>query len=141
VTPTYFIDRCLGLYELPRRLRAAGMDLVTHAELGIAHDEEDVHWIPKVAADRYVILTSDRDIRKNPLEHQAVVSSSAWYFVLGRGSRTAQRNAEIITRHRATIEMLVTSNPGPVIAQLNADDLLELRDGKWMKVKRPRRSR
>jgi hypothetical protein len=123
VTPSYFIDRCLGHYDLPRLLREAGMDLVTHRDFGVLHDEEDVVWIPKVAKAGYVILTSDKDIRKNPLELQAVIQSRALYFVLGRGSRTAQRNAEIIKAHRRQIEDLARDHAGPLISQINVNEV------------------
>jgi hypothetical protein len=66
--PTFFTDRCLGNYDLPATLRGAGMQLQTHKEAGYAHDTPDVVWIPEVAAAGMVILTKDKDIRRDRLE-------------------------------------------------------------------------
>jgi len=120
---------------LPTALREAGMQVFTHADLDIPPDEFDVVWIPKVAARGLVILTADRRIRREPLELRAVVSSRAWYFGLSRSDRSAADNAEIILRHRATIEWLVHKRRS-VIAQLNAHEVLVRdRKGKLVRVR------
>jgi hypothetical protein len=76
----YFTDWCLGSRVLPAALREADMQVVTHEEFGLAHDELDVVWIPKVASRGYIILTADKRIRRDPLELRAVVTSRARYF-------------------------------------------------------------
>jgi alkanesulfonate monooxygenase SsuD/methylene tetrahydromethanopterin reductase-like flavin-dependent oxidoreductase (luciferase family) len=59
--PKLFIDRSLGRLEVPRLLRAAGLDVVTLAEhYGMPADEavDDVTWIAEVAAQGWVALAS-----------------------------------------------------------------------------------
>lgn len=121
---SYFSDRALGPKHVPRLLREAGLTVVTHDDLGLAHDTPDVVWIPKVTALGHVILTADKHIRSNPLELLAVKSSGAWYFAIGRGHRSAMTNAEIILRHLHTVKRLVHSGTRPIIAQLNVGEVL-----------------
>jgi hypothetical protein len=116
------------------------MKVVTHAQFRIAHDERDVVWIPKVAAAGHIILTKDKNIRRDTLEARVVVQAGAYYFTLGRGSRTAEQNAAIILHHRRTIEELIHENPGPLIAQINAGEVM-LRDETDRSLKRVARRR
>jgi len=131
---TYFTDVCLGNKLLPQRLRDEGLHVVTHAEFGLAPDERDVDWIPKVALKGYVILTKDRNIRRLPLELRVVLQERARYFVLGNANRTAEHNAAIILKHRHRIKALVRDREPPIVAQLNADEVLvRTEDGKLVR--------
>ena len=135
--PTFFIDRCLGFYELPAILREAGMQIRTHKEAGYVHDTEDVVWIPEVAAAGLVILTKDKDIRRTRLELVVTLEAKAFYFTLGKADRSAKENARIILHHRRTIERLVAHSEPPVIAQINGGEVLRrLPNGTLKEVKR-----
>jgi hypothetical protein len=127
------------LHVVPDALRANGMVVVTLDEAGYAADTPDADWIPRVAAERLVILTKDKAIRRNSLELSAVLTSCAFYFTLGGGNHTAKEMAEIILYHRPTIERLVANAAPPVVAQLNKHELLVRHaDGSLRPAKRKR---
>lgn len=88
-------------------------------------------------ASEYVILTKDKNIRRDSLELEVVIRERARYFVLGRAHRKAAANAAIVLRHRKKIIEIVGTNEPPVIAQLNQDHvLLRSPDGKLVPFKR-----
>lgn len=135
----FFLDRCMGAHVLPAALRAAGLDVRTMQDEGFVQDVEDIEWIPAIAKRGWVIITKDKNIRRDSLELRAVLASAAYYFTLGKADRTATEMGEILLRHRATIERLVAHRSPPVVAQVNSTEVL-LRDanGQLRPVKRRR---
>lgn len=113
------------------------MVVVTHKEFGLAHDEKDVVWIPKVAEAGYIILTKDKEIRRDSLEVRAVIEHRAHYFTLGRANRKSEQEAQIFLHHCPVIQRLVRSKGPPLIAQLNVNEmLLRTEDRRLVKVRR-----
>lgn len=73
--PFVFVDRSLGRLQLPRLLRASGIQLVTLAEhYGIPADEavEDATWIAEVAQQGWILFMKDERIRRRPAERRAL---------------------------------------------------------------------
>lgn len=91
----FFLDRCLGAHVLPTMLREAGMNVRTMHEEGFAPDVEDVAWIPVIAERGWVIVTKDKNKRRDTLELRAVLTASARYFALGKGERSVTDMGEI----------------------------------------------
>jgi hypothetical protein len=113
------------------------MDIITLVEAGYAQDAQDAAWIPEVAAQRWVILTKDKAIRRDSIELRAVLTARAYYFTLGGGNYTGAAMAEVILYHRPTIERIVGHREPPVVAQLNRHELLLRKgDGSLQPVKR-----
>jgi hypothetical protein len=94
--PEFFIDRSLGSEIVPGRLRAQG--LVVHVMADVypdLDDLDDVVWIREQTELGRVLLTKDRQIRRNEAEKQAVQASSARMFTIPRASLTgAQSRSE-----------------------------------------------
>lgn len=103
------------------------MSLKTMQEEGFAQDVEDCDWIPDIAARGWIIITKDKNIRRDTLELRAVMASRARYFTLGKADRSATEMVAIVLRHRPTIERLVQHRTPPVVAQINMSEVL-LRD-------------
>jgi hypothetical protein len=76
---TFFVDECLGKY-LPVQLISAGYDVRS----GLAHFPgiPDVDWLPRVGQERWVLLTKDKDIRRRPIEVEALLAGRVTAFVL-----------------------------------------------------------
>ena len=72
----FFVDRSLGGKLVPEALRAAGRSVAVHDEL-FASDTPDTTWIPEVSQRRWVILTKDENIARNPLELEALLYAGA----------------------------------------------------------------
>jgi hypothetical protein len=124
-------------------LREAGMHVKTMQEEGFPPDVEDTTWIPLVAERGWAIVTKDKNIRRDSLELRAVLAARAYYFTLGKADRSAIAMGEIILHHRVTIDRLIVHRAPPVVAQINATEvLLRGADGELRPVKRrPERER
>ncbi len=113
--PEFFVDRSLGGYVVAARLREEG--LVVHAMLEVypdLDDLDDVVWIEEQTALGRVLLTKDRQIRRNELEQQAVRQCGARMFTIPSASLTGPQMAERLARHRHRI-IQRCRQPGPYI--------------------------
>lgn len=78
---TFFLDYQIGRYQAAEALRAAG----AHVEVHIDHFHQaapDVEWIPEVGRRGWVLITKDKNIRRNPLERAAYENARLRGFVL-----------------------------------------------------------
>lgn len=85
--PPLFLDRSLGRIQVPSILRAAGLDLVTLAEVyGVPADEgiADEEWLTRAGQEGWVVLMKDERIRSRPAERQALVDHGVRAFCLAR---------------------------------------------------------
>jgi hypothetical protein len=55
---TFFLDHQIGRYQVAQALRTAGARVEVHLD-HFAGDMADVDWIPKVAANNWVLITKD----------------------------------------------------------------------------------
>ena len=83
----YWVDRCLGKDTVPAALRAAGVSVTTYEDLYPGDTTiEDQIWIPEVTARGWVILTKDKNIRRAPVEIEALRNANARYVCLTAGN-------------------------------------------------------
>ncbi len=84
---TFFIDRCLGKYDVPSAVRnalLAGEAIQIHDDL-LAQDTDDEEWLPMVAARGWVVLSKDPAMRRSPLVVEALRAAGAAVFHLANG--------------------------------------------------------
>jgi hypothetical protein len=89
---------------VPARLRAEG--LVVHVMADVYPDLdtlEDVVWIREQTALGRVLLTKDRQIRRNEAEKEAVKASRARMFTIPKASLTGPQMADRLARNRHRI--------------------------------------
>ena len=97
---TYFVDRSLGRHELVSRLRAAGLSIEAHDD-HFAPDTPDEEWLTGAGKRNWIVLTKDKDVRRNIPERAAIVDSNVACFMLGRGDLSAERMAQaFLAAHR-----------------------------------------
>lgn len=84
----YFVDRSIGRTVVVEALRAAGETAHAHDD-HFAQNTPDADWLVEVARRGWVILTKDKDIRRNELERRAIANAKAACFMLGRGDVSA----------------------------------------------------
>lgn len=104
--PFVFIDRSLGRIEVPRLLRAGGIELVTLAEhYGMPDDEDidDATWITETAQRGWVAFMKDARIRRRPAERDAIRRHAARCFCLANANLPAATMAERYLANLAAI--------------------------------------
>lgn len=137
----WWIDRCLGARIVPAALRAHGVDVRTYGQLYPSNDDvADVIWIPEVTRRGWVILTKDREIRRNPAELSVLRAANARYVCLSAKNMTGEQQAECLIQHWRTVESVVIHKPAPLIVAINRGGVQWL-DGTDWRVARTKRER
>ncbi|GAA1885476.1 hypothetical protein [Lapillicoccus jejuensis] len=126
--PHVFIDRSLGAVQLPRALRAAGIELTTmreHYGESLAQATADPDWIALTAERGWIGFHKDAAIRRNDLERAAVRSTGARLFCVPRADITAD---ELAARYLNNIAAIVRAaqQPGPYIYGVYTDEIRSL---------------
>lgn len=103
--------------QVPRLLRAAGIDLTTmrdHYGEQRAQQVSDREWIALVAERKWIGFNKDANIRRNALERQTVLDTGARLFCVPRADILAQDAA---ARFIANIEVIARAarSRGPFI--------------------------
>jgi hypothetical protein len=109
---TFFFDNNLPP-AIPALLRPLGVD-ARHLREQFAPEIDDEDWIPAVGERRWVIVTGDRHIRKNPVERLALEEARLIAFFLRRDiHKTKWEQATWFTRYWQKIERVAErADPG-----------------------------
>jgi hypothetical protein len=123
---TFFVDRCLGAYDFPDRLRAAGLIVEVHKNQDFNSDATDDEWLPIVGKKGWAIITNDKRIRSRQIEIVALLRSGAPSFVLTSASATAAQNAESFLTALPDVMGCIQSLQPPFVAQITGAGTLTL---------------
>ncbi len=113
----FFIDRSLGSQIVPEALKRAGATVEKHDD-HFPPDEEDIAWLREVGKRRWVVVTSDSNIRRNTLEKLAVFRARVRVFVLPRANYRGEDCANILVAAIARIERLARKEEPPFFAKV-----------------------
>jgi hypothetical protein len=135
----YWVDRCLGTDVIPRALRAATVGVRTYTDLYPNDPKVPDHvWIPEVAARGWVVLTKDKNIRRSPVEIEAIRLAKARYVCLSAANMRGDEQAACLLHHWKTIDSVVANKPVPLIVTVTRTQVVWLDDGTWRVAKRKR---
>ncbi len=120
VPAVFFIDEGLGGRIIGAALRAAGEKVALHEE-HFGKGAQDVEWLAFAAQRKWLILTKDNAIARNPLEMAVVKETGACVFALASAQMTGPEMAEafVLARHR--MRQFARKFKGPFIAKVYRD--------------------
>lgn len=122
----YFVDRSLGRQIVVEGLRAAGETAHAHDDF-FARGTPDGTWLSGVGRRRWVVLTKDKDIRRNALEYRAVLEAKAACFMLGRGDLSAPTMTTVFVRALPLIRRALRRFHVPLAASLSVGGHIRVR--------------
>lgn len=135
----YWVDRSLGKDIVPAALRDAGVNVTTYADLYPDDTTVEDHvWIPEVTARGWVILTKDKNIRRAPVEIEALRNASARYVCLSAGNMRGDEQAACLVEHWRTIDSVVAHKRVPLIVSVTRTHVQWLDGDRWRVAKRKR---
>jgi hypothetical protein len=111
---TFFLDYQIGRYTVADALRAAG----AHVEVHIDHFNQaapDVEWIPEVGRRGWVLITKDKNIRRNPLERDAYEKARLRGFVLTGADMGGKEMADLLVMCLPGMVRRAASRSGPLL--------------------------
>lgn len=107
--------------HIARAFRALGED-VRHLGEVYGESTKDHEWIPRASADGYVVICGDRQIRRVPIEREALLRNQLGIFFLQHGVRKHCVIVQALIKHWPTIKRLARETKAPyqfVIGQKN----------------------
>lgn len=116
---TFFVDRSLGRDVVASALRQAGLAVEIHDD-HFSKNTPDHVWLRAVGDRSWVVLTKDKDIRRNALELLAVVEGRVACFQLGRGDFSGAAMAAIFLAAMRGIQRTLRRFEVPLVGSLAA---------------------
>jgi hypothetical protein len=109
---TFFLDYQIGRFIVAQALRDAGAKVEVHLD----HFEEatpDPEWIPEIGRRDWVLITKDKNIRRNPLERAAYEAARVRGFVVTGKDMNGAELASLLVRCLPGMVYRVAGTPGP----------------------------
>jgi hypothetical protein len=129
----YFVDRSLGRGDVVRALRDAGERVHAHDD-HFAQNTADADWLVDVGKRGWVVLTKDKNIRVNQIEHTALARANVACFMLGRGDLSGAAMGRIFVDALPLMKRVLRRYGVPIAASVTAHGGLRvlLADGDWL---------
>jgi hypothetical protein len=121
----FFIDRSLGGKTVPEALRAIGLQVEIHSD-HFPDDAPDILWLQVCGQHHWVVLAKDRNIKRNPLEREALFNAGLAAFFLTKADMTGEETIQAIVTGLPRIANLLASERRPFIARILPDGRVEL---------------
>lgn len=121
---TFFADRSSGK-QLAERLKEIGLNIEKHDD----HFEQntlDVVWLEECGNRDWVIISSDKAIKKNFLEKQALMKSNLASFFFTTANLISEQQFQIVEKAIKRIANVISSNKKPFIARLDKESGVEI---------------
>lgn len=116
---TFFVDRSLGSVTVAKALRGLGEEVRAHDDL-FPQDTDDVVYLREVGESGWVLLTKDKNIRRNELERAALIGNGVAAFVLTGGNLTGTQMAEAFVVALPRIKRALLRFEPPFVATVSA---------------------
>ena len=108
-------------------LVSANVTFVSHLD-HFAAGTEDTEWLPRVGRLGWCLLTTDKRIRKRPLERAAVRENAVRMFYFANNDASGQQMGETLRRALPEMQKLVLEQKPPFIASINRAGEVRIRD-------------
>ncbi len=121
----FFIDRCSGK-EISQVFVELGLRFELHDDL-FPRNTPDPVWIGYCGAKKRVVITSDREIRHNELEFQAVMNAKVAFFVFTRVDWLTTEKQDSVRTGMPKMANLILNERYSFIARITKSGTIE----KW----------
>ena len=119
---TFYLDRCAASESLFQALRCAGVKVERHQD-HFAHDEKDPVWLTAVGQYNWVVITADKNIRRNELERTAFIAASLRVFCLTKGNRKGEEVAKLFVACLPEMIRIANSRTPPFWASVGGSGI------------------
>lgn len=99
----------------------------------------DVEWLQAVGAKRWVVLSQDQNITRNPLEQKALLDARVAFFGLSRGDAPGRDKAVSLASAADGIRRALRRFEVPLIATVSRDGDVTIKWADGIRMKKPMR--
>ncbi|MGH8670522.1 MAG: hypothetical protein ACREUA_00590 [Burkholderiales bacterium] len=117
---TFFLDHQIGRYVVADQLKAAGASVEVHLD-HFAGDAPDTGWIPEIGRKGWVLITKDKNIRRNPLERAAYERAGLRGFVSTGHDLSGKELGELLVRSLEGMVRRAHNRRGPLLYAISSN--------------------
>jgi hypothetical protein len=117
--PTFYVDECLGR-GLALRLQAEGHDARAFDEFA---GKPDVEFLPIIGERHWVLITKDKNVRRNQLEVEAILNSDVRAFVITAATLNHEQIAQLVLKTMPRI-IRISQQQGPFVYNITASGIV-----------------
>jgi hypothetical protein len=121
----FFVDRSSGKYGLVQGLQNLELNVERHDD-HFTQTTIDVEWISYCGEKQWIIVSSDKNIKKNILEKQAIMVTGVAAFFFTSASISSHQQVEAFSKALKRISNFIQSQKRPFIARISPDGSVEL---------------
>lgn len=110
----FFVDRSLGKHIVAKALRDAGAVVEVHDD-HFPQDATDVEWLTASGKKGWIVLSKDKQIRRNPIERKAIANAGVKSFFLTQQGLSGPEMASIFAKALPGMTTRAATRPGPFI--------------------------
>jgi hypothetical protein len=121
----FFVDRSSGKYGLVHGLQNLGLNIERHDD-HFTETTIDVEWISYCGEKQWIIVSSDKNIKKNILEKQAILSAKVAAFFFTSAAITSEQQIEAFSKALKRVSNFVLNQKRPFIATISQDGTVTL---------------
>ena len=114
----FFLDRGLGSKQLAGELERSGFIVRVHDDY-FKRDEADDVWLASCGQRRWVVITPDRRILKNPRSMMAIGANKSRVFFLPKNNKNPQIWAPILISCWNEMNKILASAQAPFVGHIS----------------------
>ena len=127
-SPTFFVDRSLGKLVVAQALREAGANVEVHDD-HFSQDATDIEWLTVAGKNNWLVLSKDKQIRRNPLEREALASAGVKAFFLTQQGISGPEMAALFVKVLPGMISRASTQTGPFVYTIS-------RAGEFVRIKK-----
>jgi hypothetical protein len=117
--PTFYVDECLGR-GIALRLQAEGHNAKAFDEFA---GKPDVEFLPIIGKRQWVLITKDKNVRRNQLEVEAILNSDVRAFVVTAANLNHEQIAQLVLKAMPKITR-ISRQLGPFVYNVTASGIV-----------------
>jgi len=117
--PIFYVDECLGR-GIALRLQAEGYDTRPFDEFA---GRPDAEFLPLIGERQWILITKDKNVRKNQLEVEAILSSGVRAFVVTATSLNHEQLTQLVLRVAPKLTR-ISRQSGPFVYNITATGIV-----------------
>jgi predicted nuclease of predicted toxin-antitoxin system len=126
---TFFVDRSLGK-QFANGLEEIGLNVEKHDD-HFSQTTLDIEWLAKCGENNWVIVSGDKNIKRNHIEKSALLNSGVAAFFFTSGGLNTETRVTIFSKGLKRVANILSTYQKPFIARLDKEGKVEV----WMNHK------
>jgi hypothetical protein len=123
----FFLDRSLGSKQLPGILEGHGFAIRVHDKY-FDRDEVDEVWLASCGQRKWIVITPDKNILKDPVSMRAIGANKGRVFFLSKNNKSPTLWAPILISCWAELKRVISTRKAPFVGNISPNGVWRIRE-------------